>query len=483
MRISICLLMSICFINCKKDDGPVLSSENKILSFRLSGQQNTYEGEIDQELRKIRIDIGEMDLSNPIRPEVTISKSATITPSPTAPQDFNVPVTYVVQAENGNLANYEISTTSSEKRIFTFAIVMDGERIQGKVDEASKIISLETKGLENHTSIVPEIQYSHNAVLMPPASDPQNFNNEITYRVTARNGEQSEYTVITGNTPLGVENKILTFNLQLADSLFPGTIDHENQRIHVEVDTLLEGAVASYTVSDGAVIEQITEDPLNFYRPVQYRVTAENGDSKIYEVEARAYTFFMPRKAYFYANATGGISGTGIDLSVTDASLVLANQTHSFELEIQNYSSSSYTNGMPFSGITFTFPEGIVSGRDYRYQYKVEGEIKAESDYEVDVLAEQMPEPISVNQDVYSVGDVLVLTGVNLQPMISIPSNGSLYMIWNTYNYDITVNPEQTELRLTLDNYQLFRAPEEKVITIYEPETRRIGPSFIAVFD
>lgn len=479
-------------LSCSKGDGPSepsKSSENKILSFRISKAGLTYEGDINESLNKIVIDIEEIDLSEPLSPTITLSEGATISPSPNTPQNFGQTVSYEVRAENGEKTIYIVNATSSSNQIYSFGLTHNGEQINGEINETSKTITFDAKGLETDTEIAPYIEFSINSSISPLPSEPQDFNYPVEYTVTAKNGEQSVYTILAENTPFSSEKKILSFQLQVADKSFDGVIDEASRQITVEADTLIDDAVANLTISDLATFEPVKEGVQNFYEEVEYKVTAEDGSSSIYTVKARAYSIFLHKKAYYYANAEGIISGTGIDITIPNSSLVLENSSNSYSLVPSNYSSSTYTNGMPFSGFKFTFPPNVQTATDYKLKFKIGDEIKTESAFEVDVMAEDMPLPISLNQDVYHWKDILVMTGENLNGVISIPSNGSLYMIWNTVNYDLEVNPDRTELTLTLDNYSLFpsyyaRPPEEKTITLYGPNpTRRVGPTIKTVFE
>ncbi len=493
MKKVIFILSSFFFLlSCSKGDGPSeapKSSENKILSFRISKENLTYEGVINESLNEIVIDVKEIDLSESLYPTITLSERATISPSPDTPQDFSQTVNYEIRAENGDKTIYNVNATSSSNQIFSFGLTHNGEQINGEIDETSKTITFDAKGLETNTEIAPNIEFSNNSSITPLPSDPQDFNFPVEYTVTAKNGEQSVYTILAENTPFSTEKKILSFQLQVADKSYDGLIDETTRQIIIEADTLIDNAVANLTISDLATFEPVKEGSQNFYEDVEYKVTAEDGSSSIYTVKARAYSIFLYRKAYFYANAEGIISGSGIDITIPNSSLVLENGINSYSLVPTGYSSSTYTNGMPFSGFKFTFPPNVQTATDYKLKFKIGDETKTESAFEVDVLAEDMPLPISFNQDIYHWNDILVLTGENLNGVISIPSDGSTYMIWNTYNYDIEVNPDRTELTLTLDNHRLFpsyygRPQEEKTITLYGPNpTRRLGPTIKTAFE
>src|SRR5690606_14857288 len=129
------------------------------------------------------------------------------------------------------------------------------------------------------------------------------------------------------------------------------------------------------------------------------------------------------------------------------------------------------SNGMPYNSFTYSFPDNIVTAADYKLKYLIDGEVKTTSTFNIDVLADNVPSVTSLNQNLYVVNDILLITGENLPDTISIPSNGSVFIIKNSNNYDLEVNNERTELTLTLDYYNLFpsyygRTEEEKTITL-----------------
>ena len=102
-----------------------------------------------------------------------------------------------------------------------------------------------------------------------------------------------------------------------------------------------------------------------------------------------------------------------------------------------------------------------------------------QSDFLIDVLAENAPKIISVNQDSYREGDTFIVTGENLTDFIGVPSNASFYIFDPRGNIDVTLNPEKTEYRLEMvggfvrSAFFPFNAVERDVI--FMTEDRRLG--------
>ncbi len=143
-------------------------------------------------------------------------------------------------------------------------------------------------------------------------------------------------------------------------------------------------------------------------------------------------------------------------------------------------SKMKYGEGTSFN---FKFDEKILTANNYKLRIKADGEIKAETDYLIDVLAENAPKIISANQTSYTNYDTLILTGTNLIPGVSIPANGSIYNLTDHY---VSLNPEKTTLKYYMDAYQMFpssmgqQSPRSTRVSVYFDG--RYGDSIILDF-
>ena len=148
-----------------------------------------------------------------------------------------------------------------------------------------------------------------------------------------------------------------------------------------------------------------------------------------------------------YIRATSFGRATFLDLSNGDIELFIENNDNSyklqyFDLEVWDDQGKATTN------FYFTFDENIITASDYKLRFKLNGNVKAETSYTIDVLAENAPKIISASQTSYDYNDTLILQGENLVTGLRIPANGSIY----AYNEgQITVNAAQTELSMELD--------------------------------
>ncbi|MCX2745601.1 hypothetical protein OO013_17095 [Mangrovivirga sp. M17] len=105
----IVLIGSILFTGCSDDD-PTLNREKEILSFQFLMSQNSIStnviGEIDHETNTIFAVLPGNSLKTALVPAVISSTGATVTPI--GVQDFSVPVTYTITAEDGTSEEYEV---------------------------------------------------------------------------------------------------------------------------------------------------------------------------------------------------------------------------------------------------------------------------------------------------------------------------------------------------------------------------------------
>jgi hypothetical protein len=455
------ILFSLLLINCSKDDEPKLSSENKIISFKITGNGEEFNGVINQSSKTIIVTSNDLDLSNSIRPMIEISNNASISPSASTPQNFSQNVQYTVTAENGNEAIYTVMVNSSDNKITSFNIKPNETTFAGVINESNNTITIETIGLELNSSLIPEIEFSQNATISPSASSEQDFSQNIEYIVTAQNGEQSTYIVITNNTPLSDEKKILSFQFNIDSEIFDGIIDHS--ALTIDIDTYKNPTNISPTISisDGATISPDSSEPQNFTNDIQYTVTAANQSSNIYTVKTKWISFNTINSANntsdiatkYYSNATPYVRTSNVDLSLPNSKIILENTINNYELNFYNYNTYiDNDNDILYSSFQIEFPTSIVTANNYKLKYIVDGQVKSISNFDVDILSENLPNIISSNQTNYSYNDTLILTGQNLMPGIRIAAHNVLIYQYNSSF--VSISSDGTELTLSLDTNQ-----------------------------
>ncbi|MFW5656481.1 MAG: DUF5018 domain-containing protein [Bacteroidota bacterium] len=122
---------------------------------------------------------------------------------------------------------------SSECMILSFAFDELEPPVAGTIDQTTKSISLNVPYGTNLDYIVPTLTISEKATVSPTTGAAQNFNNPITYTVTAEDGTQSAYTVVIN---VGENNSSETL---------PGSIDANRTLVNrpVDIDYIIEGTL------------------------------------------------------------------------------------------------------------------------------------------------------------------------------------------------------------------------------------------------
>lgn len=335
---------------------------------------------------------------------------------------------------------------SSENKILSFQIKLRGEAYSGKIDHVSKVVRIQITGLEQNTSIVPNIEISEKASISPNPSAPQDFNKTIEYLVTAENGEQVIYTIDMVNEKFSTENSITSFKFNIDGEVFIGDINEESQEIEVICYKDVSDIAPEIEISELASVSPEALEKFDFNQPVSYTVTAQDGSTKIYQVIVLKQEITSTLKScYIRAISFGRVNF--IDLINNEYELVLENEFNSYVLEYFELLEWE-SGGQPITNFHFIFTENIVTANDYKLKFKIDGKVKAETSYFIDVLAENAPKIETVNKTSFYYEDTLVLTGENLVPGLRIPAN------FNIYNYDhryVDVNEDQTELSFTMD--------------------------------
>ncbi|MEH6535393.1 MAG: DUF5018 domain-containing protein [Psychroserpens sp.] len=462
-KIFLLLICSLFILNCSKDDNSssenIPSNANQILSFKIIDNANSFSGSINQSTKLITVFTSELDLSQTLTPEIEISENATISPSINTPRDFSDIVEYIVTAENGDETIYQVDVSSNDNKILSFSLSYNSTTYDATIDNISKTISLETLGLESYDSIVPDITISAMASISPSINEAQNFNEIVSYIVSSESGEEETYSLNITNTPFSNENKILSFQFIEDGITFDGVINHADLTIDIESYKNIINISPVITISDGASISPDSNDIQDFRLDKEYTVTSQSGSSNTYTVYTKGFLISSMNSAAttsdivtkYYSKATPYIRCEHVDPTLPNSQLLLENDINSYVLNISDFSSSvGSTFGQTFTKFYIDLPDNIATANDYILRFKIDGILKAESDFTIDLLNENVPNIFSSDQPTYSYQDTLILTGENLTSGLRIAtSNGSIYQ-YNASN--VTLNAQATQLTIELNN-------------------------------
>lgn len=153
----------------------------------------------------IYIDFGsDVDITALI-PDIRVSSGAIITPDTNKPQDFTVDVTYEVIAEDkvskGVYTVHATKQKSSDNLISSFKFAnINGKSYTAEI-RGEKII-LKLPAGTDLSSLTPTIEIDSRATMLPTSGKQLDFNDIVTYEVTAEDGTTRTYAVniFTQNT-------------------------------------------------------------------------------------------------------------------------------------------------------------------------------------------------------------------------------------------------------------------------------------------
>ncbi|MFS4447352.1 leucine-rich repeat domain-containing protein [Maribacter sp. 2307UL18-2] len=207
----ICLLGILIFASCSKNDDSLdvlpevnlKSSAKQITGFEFNTSNNNGLSEkitasIDEANKTISalVPYG-ADLTS-FTPTTTVSDKANITP--TGAQDFSSPVIYTITAEDNTKSTYTATITTApntEKAILSFQFLLSENpfdiNIIAEIDEENKRITFNVPDGADISALLPTIQTSNDASISPQGL--QNFEETVTYKITAQDGSTTEYEV------------------------------------------------------------------------------------------------------------------------------------------------------------------------------------------------------------------------------------------------------------------------------------------------
>ena len=180
--------------------------------------QQTEEATIDATAHTAAIEVAYgSDLTN-LSPEIGLSTGATISPTSGSSQDFTIPVTYTVTAEDGTTTqDWTVTVTealSNETDILSFSLAQQTE--EATIDATAHKIAIVVAYNTDVTSLSPELTISAGASISPSGGTVQDFTSAVTYTVTAENGISIQDWTVTAsfsrvlkNTKKRVQNIVL----------------------------------------------------------------------------------------------------------------------------------------------------------------------------------------------------------------------------------------------------------------------------------
>lgn len=254
------------------------STATDILSFAVPVQVGN--STIDDTNHTVNLSVPSGTNLTALTPTISVSSGATITPASGVSQDFTSPVTYRVVAQDGiSTQTWTVTVgqvaASTETDILSFELTQQIE--QATIDKTNHTVMAIVETGTDLSTLAPTISVSAGASISPSSGSTQDFNDPVTYNVTAENGttqQDWEVSVTVEEVPLNTEKELgwkiypnptddilhietekpvkITLTDLLGRSLIP---EREGINLKLQLSTFKPG-IYVLTIRDGAKIHQ-----------------------------------------------------------------------------------------------------------------------------------------------------------------------------------------------------------------------------------
>ena len=332
------------------------SAFNDITDFSITDQ--TGQSIIDETAHTVTLEVPFGTELNTVPATFAISPDATVNPPGDSQQDFSDTVEYTVTAENGDAQVWTVNvslgtdTRSDENDITAFAL--PGQNT-ADINPVNHTISVNVPDGTPLNVAPGTLTISAGASVEPDVDAVQDFNAQVTYTVTAENGDLQDWTVnVTVSPPVGSsENDITAFELPVQNgaSVIDDTV--HTVRIEVPSGTELNVVPSVFQVSPDATVEEDIGQSQNFGANVEYTVIAQNSSPQIWTIITTVAANQPPIAVD---------DETGLEVGETINIDVLGNDTDS-DTPVSELTITGITNVAPIGYGTAT----IINGRQIEF--------------------------------------------------------------------------------------------------------------------
>ncbi len=254
-----------------------ISTETDIVSFVIAEEVGP--AIIDKLWHTVSIEVPYGTEVTALVPTIEISDRAEVLPGNGVPGDFTAPLTYTVLAEDG--------TTSQDWTITVVMIANDQTDIESfsilqevgpaKIDKLWHTVSIEVPSGTDVSALLPTIELSAGATILPGSGVPGNFTAPLIYTVVAEEGTTRQILTVTVYVLPNDQTDIESFSF--GKEVAPAKIDKLSHMVSLDVPygTDVSALLPTIELSAGASIFPISGLTRDFTKPVTYIVTAEDG--------------------------------------------------------------------------------------------------------------------------------------------------------------------------------------------------------------
>jgi hypothetical protein len=277
------------FTACKEDT--LRSSECDIVSFAVDGEAWTIKGTDITHSYPANTDV------SALKPTITVSEGATVSPASGVPLDFAANVAYTVTAEDGTTKKtYTVKVTvaaATDAEITAFSTGGEAWSISGT--DITKTFPYGT----DVTALAPTILVSTGATVAPASGVAQNFSAAagVAYTVTAADGTTKKtYTAKATVAPPDASNEcdITAFTVNGEDWTIDATTNTITHTYPAGTTVTVTALTPTITLSEKATVDPASDVEQDFSSAdgVIYIVTAEDGTTtKEYTVKVTVAAF------------------------------------------------------------------------------------------------------------------------------------------------------------------------------------------------
>ena len=384
------------------------NSEAKITDFRFNGLSSPSVGVINEQTGTISVVIPfAADITNLVAvftnsPLSTVKIGNAGQTSGVTPNNFTLPLTYVVTAENGIVKNYAVTVVKAPAAIgksflsFNFEAQFDPDII-GLVDTLAKTIRLTVPLSQSVTSLrasfvtSPFSKVFIESVPQVSGVTSNDFTNPVIYKCVAEDGSINLYTVTVLHDRASSSKDILTFRFDglLREAI--GVIDQSRMTVTVRVpgETNVKSLVARFSLSPyafarvGGATQVSGFTPNDFSDPVLFSVIAEDNSIKIYSI----LVFVGPnveKKMLTFGFNDLGVAAAGVIDSIGKTIVVHVPFSASRSHLIATFTSSDKST--VWIGDSYQLSGNTANDFNYMRTYTVKAEDYSTQDYQVIVL-------------------------------------------------------------------------------------------------
>ena len=184
-----------------------LSSEDEIVTFAVPSQSNSV---VDNINHTVTLTVPYSTIVTGLTPTIVVSGGATINPLSGTAENFTIPKTYTVTAQDGSTQTYQVTVnqaSNTEAQIKTFNFLASNNSnltsdAAGTINQSNNSVTVLVPSGTNVTNLIPTITLSGGATVNPLSGTGENFTNSKNYIVTAQDTHTTQtyaVLVVVGN--------------------------------------------------------------------------------------------------------------------------------------------------------------------------------------------------------------------------------------------------------------------------------------------